>query len=134
MTTQLSIHEINAESIANEIINNPIKFELLNNLLAKGIVCANVDREYASLDFYEERYVEETRNSYVLTIEPIEGWSDDLEEDEIEFVVRVWDGEYGIKAESLHDALKTVEHYISNVYCEWEQKQDEEEYANDHNE
>ena len=114
MNNQQNIHDINANKILEEIINYQ-GYDVLNRLLSEGTVSINRDREYAALDFYEERYKEETGNcSFVITIE----YKDETEE---EFIIYFWDGVDGLHMTSIEEAVSAAESFISNIYWEWEQ-------------
>ena len=121
MNNKQDIHDINANKILETIINNP-RFDILNRLLSEGTISVNTDREYAALDFYEERYLEETGNSsFVITIEA-------KDETENEFTIYCWDGVDGIHMNSIEEAVSAAESSISNIYWEWEQIDAENEF------
>ena len=121
MNNKQDIHDINANKILETIINNP-RFDILNRLLSEGTISVNTDREYAALDFYEERYLEVTGNSsFVITIEA-------KDETENEFKIYCWDGVDGIQMNSIEEAVSDTENYINNVYWRWEEIDAENEF------
>ena len=121
MNNQTDIHDINANKILEAVINNQ-GYDVLNRLLSLGTVSINTDREYAALDFYEERYLEETGNcNFVITIE----YKDEKEE---EFIIYFWDGVDGLHMNSIEAAVLAAEKFINNIYWTREQIDAENEF------
>lgn len=125
---KLKTHEAAAKAIITKIHNHP-EFDYLNRLLSDSTLYVNTDREYAAIDFLEERYTSKYQ-PFILTIEPNESG----EELANGYFIESWDGEYGYKQESLYEALKAAENHLANVYWVWEEEDEREEYVNDQTE
>lgn len=122
---KLKSHEEAVTAIITKINNHP-EFEYLNRLLSEGTILVNTDREYAAIDFLEERYTDQFQ-PFVLTIEPNEP-GEELADG---YYIEHWDGKYGYREDDLYEALKATESHIANVYWTWEQEDESEEYTND---